>query len=56
MGKNAPQNHGKQKGLKLLLRLLAFNLATLQGATARLVDTIRNAETPTNFVPKTLQK
>ena len=31
-------------------------LATLQRATALLMDTTRNAETPPNFAPKTSQK
>ena len=37
-------------------RFETFNLATLQLATAWVMDTTRNAETPPNFVPKTLQK
>ena len=37
-------------------RFEAFNLATLQRATALLMDTTRNAETPANFAPKTPQK
>ena len=40
----------------LSCRFAAFNLATLQRATALRMGTTRNAETPPNFAPKTSQK
>ena len=36
--------------------VLSRPVALTSAATARLMDTTRNAETPPNFVPKTLQK
>ena len=39
-----------------VITVLSRPVALTSAATARLMDTTRNAETPPNFVPKTLQK
>ena len=39
-----------------VITVLSRPVALTSAATARLMDTTRNPETPPNFVPKTLQK